>query len=127
MTVKAFPSAPPNTYKSPDANGLARLMRLEQTLEATIAAYHYREELAQEIALAKAVSTVALLADSKDPGIAETVAQVVDQAYDTCLAALAGAYAGDDAALEAALSAVRAIRVSAMRRLPTQSKPPRAA
>jgi len=129
MNVKLFPSAHPAAYESQDAEtpGLVRLTRLEATLEATIAACDSDEELAQEIALAKAVSSIALLTGSEDPRIAEPVAHVIDQAYDACLAGLAGAYAGDDGALEAALSAVRSIRVYVVHRLPTRSKPPRAA
>ena len=129
MTVTLFSSAPPAARANFDEElaGLARLARLEETLEASLAASRSDQELVQEIALAKAVSSVALFAGSEDCRIEAALARVVEQAYDACLAGLAGAYAGDHAALESALSAVRSIRVSVLRERQTTSTPPRAA
>ena len=124
MTVALFPSAHP---PAPKHTGLDRLKRLEETLEASLAACESDEEMVRETALAKAVSSVAFLAGAEDPRLEVPVARAIEQAYDVCLAGLADAYAGDHAALASALSAVHSIRVSILREHHTRSKPPRAA
>lgn len=128
MTVTLFPSVPPaGPETDEELAALDRLVRLQETLESSLAACQSDDELCREIALAQAVSSVALLAGAEDRRITAPVAGAVERAYDACLTGIAGACAGDHAALAAALAAVRSIRVSVLRMRLRPSKPPRAA
>ena len=129
MTVRSFETARPPAPESRSAEtaALARLVRLEQALETSIAACRKGSELVQETALAQAVAVVAHLFGAADRRISRSVQSAMADAYDACLRGLSGAWAGDPSSLVLALAAVRSIRVSLAPRKPTPSTLPRAA